>query len=251
MPQTRRRAKKPRPPLADVVRDELRRSIVGGTYAPGDKLPSETELAEIYNVSRVTLREAVRGLLEAGYVTRQHGLGTYVTKRPRLRNNLDVNFGVTHLIEAMGMTPGNRAVEVLEEKASERVARALGLEPEEQVVRVERVRTADGDPIVYSVEFIPRTFLPKGVEDLGALRGSLYDLLADLGHPVHHGIGKIKPMVADQKTARCLGLEVGAPVLYLEQVDYGSNDEAQLLALEWYRGEDVDMTVYRKGPTFD
>jgi GntR family transcriptional regulator len=240
--------KRVRAPLQDVVRDGLRQSIAEGEYRPGDRLPSESELAERFEVSRLTLREAVRGLVTEGYVTRRQGLGTFVTKRPRLRNNLDENFGVTHFIEALGMTPGNRDVDILEEEASDRVAAALDLEPGSPVIRVDRVRTADGDPIVCSTEYIPSHCVPNGAGDLEGLEASLYDLLADLGHPVSHGVATIKSVVADRELARRLSVRAGAPVLYLEQIDYGRDDAPTLFALEWYDSEDVEVTVYRKGP---
>ena len=161
--------------LTDVVRDRLRQSILSGTYSPGDKLPPEPELSDAYGVSRVTLREAVRGLVEEGYLSRQHGLGTYVTEKPRLRNNLDVNFGPTQLIQNLGMTPGNRDVDIRQEEASERVAKALALEAGQPVARIERVRTADGKPIVFSVEFIPMSLLGNDAETFRNLSGSLYE----------------------------------------------------------------------------
>ena len=222
---------------------------MSGAYAPGDKLPAEPELAEAYNVSRITLREAVRGLAEEGYLSRQHGLGTYVTRKPRLRNNLDVNFGVTHLIRGMGLEPGNEDVRVSEEAATDAVARNLAIEPGEPVARLERVRTADGVPIVYSVEFVPTASLGGELGTLRDLEGSLYDLLADLGHGVVHGVANLKPVVADDVLARRLRVEAGDPLLHLSQVDNGANDRPELFSLEWYRGEDLEVTVYRKGPS--
>ena len=237
-----------RPPLADLVRDDLRRNVLSGVYPPGQKLPSEPELAASYNVSRVTLREAVRGLIEEGYLSRQHGVGTYVTKRPKLPNNLDVNFGVTHLIEFLGMQPGNLDVRIEEEKAVPRVAEALALDEGERVARLERTRTADGDPIVFSIEFIPCAILPNGAEDLSGLSGSLYEFLEKLGKPVHHGIVQIKSVPADRAMGRRLMLPLNAPLMYLEQVDFGVDERPVLYALEWYRAEDLEFAVYRKGP---
>jgi GntR family transcriptional regulator len=234
-----------------VVREGLRRSIAEGDYGPGDRLPSESELAETYGVSRLTLREAVRGLVTEGYVTRRQGLGTFVTKRPRLRNNVGENFGVTRFIAELGMKPGNRDVDIVEEAASERVASALDLEAGAPVVRVERVRTADGDPIVYSLEYIPRHCVPNGASDLKGVEASLYDVLTDLGHPISHGVATIKSVLATRPLARKLGLRPGAALLYLEQIDYGRDDLPRLLALEWYDSEDVELTVYRKGPLLD
>jgi DNA-binding GntR family transcriptional regulator len=80
-----------RPLLADVVRSELKRLILGGEFPVGSKLPNEDRLCERFGVSRVTIREAVRGLIEDGLVLRRHGSGTYVTRRPLIRNSLDVN----------------------------------------------------------------------------------------------------------------------------------------------------------------
>jgi DNA-binding GntR family transcriptional regulator len=83
-----------RPLLSDVVRSELRRAIISGEFGPGAKLPNEEQLRERFAVSRITLREAVRGLIEDGYVVRRQGSGTYVTHRPALRNSLDTNFSI-------------------------------------------------------------------------------------------------------------------------------------------------------------
>ena len=222
---------------------------MSGSYAPGDKLPAEPELAAAYGVSRITLREAVRGLAEEGYLSRQHGIGTYVTKKPRLRNNLDANFGVTQLIRSMGLTPGNQDVRISEEAATDVVARALAVEPGQPVARLERVRTADGNPIVYSEEFIPMASLGGNLHALRRLAGSLYELLANLGHPVDHGVVSIRPVLADQEISQRLGVKKGAPLLHMEQVDYGPGDRPELLSLEWYGGEDLEVVVYRKGPT--
>ncbi len=89
--------------LSFSVRDELAGRITSGAIPPGSRLPPEPQLAEDFGVSRATLREALRSLEEDGFVTRRRGAGTFATHRPRLRNNLDVNFGVTEAIRASGM----------------------------------------------------------------------------------------------------------------------------------------------------
>src|ERR687895_466439 len=95
-------------PRAAAVRHELALGIGQGRWRAGDRLPAEPELAASLGVSRATLRDALRSLEEDGFVTRVRGAGTFVTHRPRLRNNLDMNFGVTDLIRSMGMRPGTR-----------------------------------------------------------------------------------------------------------------------------------------------
>src|SRR6187401_1171574 len=102
------RSRRARTSLAEVVRAELRRTIVDGEFAVGEKLPNEERLCDRFGVSRVTIREAVRGLIEDGYVVRRHGSGTYVTRRPLIRNSLDVNYSYTDHFQASGLRPGRK-----------------------------------------------------------------------------------------------------------------------------------------------
>src|ERR1700759_3812761 len=92
-----------RPLLPDVVRWELRRAIIEGEFPPGSKLPNEEALCDRYNVSRITLREAARGLIADGYVSRRQGSGPFVTSGPALRNSLDTNFSYTEYLESTGI----------------------------------------------------------------------------------------------------------------------------------------------------
>src|ERR671924_342237 len=109
------------------VRERLVRLIAGGRWRPGERLPSEPKLARDLGVSRATLRDALRSLEEDGFVTRAHGAGTFVTFRPRLRNNLDVNFGVTDLIRSMGLRPGTRDLGAAEGPGTEEERERLKL----------------------------------------------------------------------------------------------------------------------------
>ena len=113
--------------LSFSVRDELAGRITSGAIPPGSRLPPEPQLAEDLGVSRATLREALRSLEEDGFVTRRRGAGTFATHRPRLRNNLDVNFGVTEAIRASGMEPGTVDATVGIAPASAQEASALDI----------------------------------------------------------------------------------------------------------------------------
>src|SRR5512147_1194001 len=95
-------ANRKRPLLADVVRAELSRAIISGEFPLGSKLPNEEQLRERFDVSRITLREAVQGLIQDGYVVRRQGSGTYVTRRPSLQNSLDTNFSYSEFLERSG-----------------------------------------------------------------------------------------------------------------------------------------------------
>jgi DNA-binding GntR family transcriptional regulator len=234
--------------LSLSVRDDLADRISSGQIAPGDRLPPEPDLANELGVSRATLREALRSLEEDGFVTRRRGAGTFATHRPRLPNNLDVNFGVTQMISAAGMRPGTTSAEVREEAVGPEEARALELEPGEAVLVLERVRTADDRPVVFSRDVVPAARLRAGSLERLA-RGSIYELLArEAGRTVHHGVVTIEPAKASRRLAKALGVKTGALLLYLRQVDYDREGVPVLLSDEHHVADAFEFNVVRRGP---
>jgi GntR family transcriptional regulator len=234
--------------LSFSVRDELAARIASGRVAPGSKLPAEPELADELGVSRPTLREALRSLEEDGFVTRTRGAGTYATRRPRLRNNLDVNFGVTEAIRAAGMRPGTMQIAVHTEAASEQVGLDLDLVVGDPVVILERVRTADGRPVVFSRDIVSTSRVSASEVARMPVDGSLYDVLEHLGYAVANGVVTIEPTVTDRTLARLLKGKVGVPILFLRQVDFDQNGDPVLLSEEHHLAEAFEFTVVRRGP---
>lgn len=234
--------------LSFRVRDDLLSRISSGRIPPGSKLPPEPALAEELGVSRPTLREALRSLEEDGFVTRTSGAGTYATHRPRLRNNLDVNFGVTEAIKASGMEPGTSQSSVHTDGASDEEAATLDLHPGDPVVRLERVRTADGDPVVLSVDVVSASWLAAAELTSMPLDGSVYELLEQHGAPVEHGVVTVEPARADRALAKRLGVKSGALLMYMRQIDYGREGEPLLLSHEHHLAEAFEFTVVRRGP---
>jgi GntR family transcriptional regulator len=234
--------------LSFRVRDDLVSRIASGRIPPGSKLPPEPELADELGVSRPTLREALRSLEEDGFVTRTRGAGTYATHRPRLRNNLDVNFGVTEAIRASGMEPGTSWSSVHSDAATDEEASALDLRPGDPVVRLERLRTADGSPVVLSVDVVSASRIAAAQLASIPLDGSLYELLERHGTAVQHGVVRLEPTRADRALAKRLGVKSGALLLYLRQVDFGREGEPILLSHEHHLAEAFEFTVVRRGP---
>ncbi|HEV8622336.1 MAG TPA: GntR family transcriptional regulator [Actinomycetota bacterium] len=235
--------------LWSSVREELAQRIASGKMPPGYQLPPEPELATDFGVSRATLREALRSLEEDGFLTRTRGAGTFVTHRPRLRNNLDVNFGVTDAIRAAGMEPGSEAIQVIERPASPEVARRLAILHGAPTVAVERVRTADGRPVVYSRDIMPRPAVDRSdlVERISGR--SIYEYLErDRGIVVHHGVASFRPIKADRTVAGRLRVIKGALLLYIRQVDYDDQGRPVLLSDEYHLADAFEFTVVRRGP---
>jgi DNA-binding GntR family transcriptional regulator len=233
--------------LAEVVRAELRRAIVDGEFAVGAKLPNEDKLCERFGVSRVTVREAVRGLIEDGYVLRRHGSGTFVTRRPLLRNSLDVNFSYTEYLESAGVQAGKRVLSMQLIQADVDTATELGLEPGNELIEVRRIRTADGRPAIYSIDVLPAE-LADIERDQDALAASLYRLLTAAGRPVTHGEALVSPAIADASLSRLLEVPLHTPLQHLRQVDFDASGRAVMLSREWHVPSVIELSVYRRGP---
>jgi DNA-binding GntR family transcriptional regulator len=236
-----------RPLLADVVRSELKRLILGGEFEVGSKLPNEERLCERFGVSRVTIREAVRGLIEEGLVVRRHGSGTYVTRRPLIRNSLDINFSYTEHFEASGFRPGRKLLGLRTIPASAEDAEALAIPPGTPLREVRRVRTADGRPVIYSIDRIPAELLDATL-DRADYAGSLYQILTAANHPISHAEAVLGPTVADKELSRILDVSPATPVQWLRQVDYDLAGRPVMVSDEWHVTSLIELRVYRRGP---
>jgi DNA-binding GntR family transcriptional regulator len=223
---------------------------VTGDLSPGDRLPSEPDLARMLGVSRSSLRAAIALLEEDGLVQRLHGSGTYVTHRPLMRNDLSRNFGVTSMIEAMGLEAGTQAERFATEPAPLDVALAFGVKLGDPVSALHRVRTADGRPVVDTTDWChPDVLSPEQMRELG--EGSVYGALAELGLNVHHGVATITPDVATGEIAHRLGVPRGALLLTLFQVDSTADGSVVLVSREHHLTDAFEVTVYRRGPGND
>jgi GntR family transcriptional regulator len=236
-----------RPLLSDVVRSELRRAIISGEFGPGAKLPNEEQLRERFAVSRITLREAVRGLIEDGYVVRRQGSGTYVTHRPALRNSLDTNFSYTEYLESTGIRTNKKILSAGMVPADEETAIDLGVAPGTEIVEIRRVRTAARRPAIYSIDSLPPDIVDLAT-DRRAFRGSLYRFLADQGHAIDHGKAIVVPVVADEELAGILEIAGGTPLQHLKQVDFDVRGRAVMRSLEWFVPSVIELRVHRRGP---
>jgi GntR family transcriptional regulator len=233
--------------LADRLRDELLEEISSSQLQPGSKLPSEGELAKRFNVSRATVREAVRGLVEAGYVSRRRGSGSYVTERRRMPHGLDATLSYLAMIETAGARAGMRVLQAAFEPCGPDDA-PLQLKPRESVLAVERVRTADDQPVIYSLDRIPARLLPTDL-NLQNLDPSLFALLSSSGHAADHATATLRAVASTSQTAKVLGVRRGRPLLYIEEVDYGRDGTPVMLSREWHVSEAFDVRINRKANT--
>jgi DNA-binding GntR family transcriptional regulator len=233
-----------RPSLVEQVRHGLLEDLATGKLEPGAKLANESELAERFGVSRSTIREAVRALMDAGLLARRHGSGTYVIASPRTRHPLETTVSYTGMIRASGHEPGEAVVSKEVRRPADDERELLVLDDGEMVVDVERIRLADGRPIIYSRDRIPAQLLSG--TDSQSLDPSLYTLLARAGHPVTSASAHLMPTVATARLARLLEIKRGTPLLHIDQVDYDHHGRPVMLSWEWHVADAFELVVNRR-----
>jgi GntR family transcriptional regulator len=234
--------------LRHSLAQDLRGRIQRGEWRPGERLPSEPELARRGAVSRSSMRAAIAMLEEEGYVDRRRGSGTYVTHRPAAPNNLERNFGVSSLIASIGAEPGTVERRLGAVPAPAPVAEALGVEEGDLVSSLRRVRTADGRRVVDVTDWCRTDHMsPEDLDRMGT--GSIYAALADRGLTVHHGLAQLTPRNAEGELARRLDVPSGTLVLTIDQVDRTPDGIAVLVSREHYLADAFTFTLLRRGPS--
>jgi GntR family transcriptional regulator len=216
---------------------------------PGDRLPAEPQLASELDISRATLREELRSAQDEGLLVRRPGVGTVKTHTPLLTNDLSMNTGVSDLIRAHELEPGTRELTIDRRHPTNEEAEQLALQRPARVWVIDRVRTADGMPVISSRDVVPEDLLSeKEVTEDALSARSLYGYLSDKGHAVHHGVASIHPVTADSDLARQLEVKRGTLLLELLQVDYDVDGTPLVLSRERHLPDAFEFSVSRRGP---
>jgi GntR family transcriptional regulator len=228
----------------EEVRQGLLHDLFAGELRVGTKLVNEQGLAERFDVSRSTIREAVSALVTAGFLERRHGSGTYVVGLPGPRHALDATLSYTHMIAEAGMTPGLRVLSVETRTATSDERGALDLTSEEPVRRLERLRTANGRPVVYSIDIVPERYVSSVTDK--AFNRSLYDVLTSIGEPVLSANATLLPVAADRKLSRLLKVKIGSALQQITEVDYTKSGRPIVFSSEWHVPGVFELRVHRR-----
>ena len=243
--------------LTELTSNRLRAMIHEGTLKPGTRLPNEHKLAEALGVSRGTLRSALHMLQQQGLIWRRQGMGSFISEKPILENRLDLNIGVTELIQSMGFTPGCKILEICINQADERMAEMMQVPVDTAMVEIRRIRTANALPVVASIDYFPLSILQQSPRpmDMDLLRqrlierNSLYQVLEqDLHINIEYGIAKLQPVKVDAHFIKQFGLDLpkGSVMLYMEQIDFDRNRHPLNLSLEYHVADFCTFSVYRR-----
>lgn len=213
-------------------------AIADGTLKPETQIPPERDLAELAQVSRVTVRKAVGQLVEDGQLEQRRGAGTFVrAPRARMDNSQSTLVSFSDYMRQRGKVPTSRILSAGLHAPTPAEQQALGLMTSGRVARIERLRSADGVPMALEYSSWPADILP----DPEAVKGSLYDHIRALGHVPTHAVQRVSAANLKVSEAQLLHMEAGQAVLRIDRTGYLASGRPVEFTRGLYRSDIYDF----------
>lgn len=200
-----------------TIHDQIKEEIDQGIWKIGQRLPSERDLADTFQVSRMTLRQAITLLVEEGVLTRKVGSGTYVAST-RVQEKMRGTTSFSEIIQLQGKMPSSKLLSYIRTQPNEQECKRLNLTPRDTIVRMERVRYADDVPVVYEVASIPANLIENVRKK--EVTNHFFKTLTENGYEIGKSQQTIYARLANEKVAKHLQITKNEAILALRQVSY-------------------------------
>ncbi len=215
-------------------------AIASGRLGPETLLPSERALAELAGVSRVTVRKALARLVRDGLVRQRRGAGSFVRgPGPRLEHSLSTLTSFTEYMQRRGKASSSLILNAGLFMPTPDETMSLGLSPSERVARIERLRSADGQPMAIECSSVPEELLPAP----DTVTTSLYSVLRNSGHTPVRAVQRIGACNLAAREAELLNLPEGSAVLKIERAGYLANGRPVEFTRGTYRSDIYDFVA--------
>lgn len=209
-------------PMYIKIHNQIKRDVENHVYKVGDRIPAERQLAVKFGVSRMTLRQAIKTLEEEGILERRLGSGTYVASQ-KVQEKMSGIMSFTEITQANGQIPSSKLISYQIGKPSLSEKEHLNLNPDSEVLRMERIRFADETPICYEVVTIPYHLVENLSKD--DISTHLYETLNKNGYRIGRVTEHISAAVANENDARLLNAKKGEALITRRQVTELSNGQ--------------------------
>ncbi|ARI75662.1 GntR family transcriptional regulator [Halobacillus mangrovi] len=196
--------------IAQQIKDEIER----GNWKEGEAIPTENHLSEQYNASRVTIRQAIKVLVEDGLLEKIQGSGTYV-KEQKIEHNIFELLSFTEEMRKLNKEPVNHILDFRLIAPPDHVRRRLKLAPDEKVFYVRRQRLVDGVPYVLEDTYLPVALFPN--LSYSIMTGSKYDYIEkEVGMKIKDSFQEVIPVLPSKEIAEALNVDESLPILKME-----------------------------------
>jgi GntR family transcriptional regulator len=225
-------------PLYYQIREVLLAEITNGKYRYGERFPTERDLVERFGVSRITVRQALTDLESAGILDRRAGRGTFL-RQPRIEQELDGLTGFVEDMRALGLEPSARVVDIRPGQADQIVAEKLNLAVGAPIVRIERLRLANQQPVSLDVTFLPEEIGARVAQE-NLVVVPIFDLLENMyGIALREAIYRIEASIADSHVAKLLEIHPRSPILQIERTSFSISGNPVDYEILHYRGDKI------------
>jgi len=216
----------------------LRQQIQEGVYEVDEKLPSENELCQKFDVSRLTVRKALQTLENEQMIYRSQGLGSFVQDSRPQQSFVELTDFVEDMRRA-GMEASSNVIDFEVTKPPKKVSSIMNLESSGNAVRLDRLRLGDGQPIALDVTWLPM-FYGQLLEDHDLEEETIYGILEqDYDIPVEKGHYRIEAANADDSLAEHLGVEIDEALLLIDRLSLTIGDKPIYYQKRYYRSDRI------------
>ena len=217
--------------IKEIITDKIRAKA----YKPNDRLPTEREMMEMYQVSRTTIRNVINELISCRAVYRIPDVGVFVEKEIIRKSNRVMGF--TELIKESGRIPSTKLISLELIVPEDHILQAMGLELNTSVYLMERNRSVDGQPILYEYVYIS-PFKAPDLDTFDLSKNSLYEILKkEYGIKIHYLIENVSAVTVDGKISDFLYETSTAYALKNEGLSYDINDNIIEYGISYYHAE--------------
>jgi GntR family transcriptional regulator len=233
--------------LAIQLRDRIADLIRLEGLKPGDKLPTEAQLTQRFKISRPALREALKLLEQDDVIYVEHGRGRFVSALSAVQVDRPITVfeSVTDMARHYGYTTVNKVLSISEETPDTRVAESLHLSPTDRVIRIERIRLHDDEPILYCIDYVPRAIVPAKLYDLD-WSGSLMDLLEEFGSRPRMSAASVSSVMLPDAVVERHDLRDFGPSLLITETCFNAAGLPVNYAIDYHRGSHFSFSLTRK-----
>nr|WP_321460534.1 GntR family transcriptional regulator [uncultured Cohaesibacter sp.] len=227
-------------PLYAVLSRRIEKGIENGLLLPGHSLPAERELAELAELSRVTVRKAIQELVKKGVIEQRQGSGSFVREPTgKVEQSLSHLTSFTEDMMARGLKTSSNWLEREIRRPSPEEILTLGLSASGSVSCLHRLREANGQPMALERAVLPVDILPNP-EDV---KSSLYEILEKNNNRPVRAVQKISAVNLQAPQAELLGVEPGIAGLSIQRISYVKSGRAIEFTRSLYRGDTYDFVA--------
>lgn len=233
--------------LAVQLRDRIADLIKDKGLRPGDRLPTEAELTQRFKISRPALREALKLLEQDDVINVEHGRGRFVSALSAVQVDRPITVfeSVTDMARHYGYRTVNKVLSISEEAPDACVAESLRLGPTDRVIRIERIRLHEDEPILYCIDYMPHSLIEGRLYDID-WSGSLMQLMEEYGNRPRMSAASVSAVMLPHDIVERHGLKDFGPALLITETCFNAAGAPVNYAIDYHRGSHFSFSLVRK-----